>query len=326
MSYTINSTQQQDKVAIILWLYHIDLWPEFYSLLKPLADNIVLYLGLCDSSLSDYPDIKRDIDLFDYRIYYQNNYGCDVAPFLNQIQMVSEPVFIKIHSKKSLWGVKNIIQWRSVLLNGLIGSKKIFDNNIIRLSDPNVGMICNENLLLKEREGKNTEIIQKISNMINMNYDHVANSSFPAGNMFCSKTSIYHKYFTPEVCDQLNFYLKQEQGKVDDKSNGTYSHSLERIFGYIIKQENKIFNFPEYDIIKVLNNQAPNSKYYSLIKTYNNNCYLEEDLNAYGNIIDQRHNEMTIEWLHMPTKIYQKYNIINKNTIIKEKNAKNSIS
>lgn len=324
MCFTINSTLPQDKVAVILWLYHIDLWPEFYSLLKPLAHNIVLYLGLCDSHISDYPEIEQDIKLFDHRIYYQNNYGCDVAPFLNQIHSVSEPTFIKIHSKKSLWGVKNNIQWRSVLVHDLIGSKKIFDNNIVKLSNPNIGLICNKNLLLKNREYKNADIIKKITNLMNIDYDYISNSSFPAGNMFWSKTSIYQKYFTKEICDKLNFYLQQEQGKVEDNLNGTYSHSLERIFGYIIKQDNKKFGYPKHDIIKVLNNKAPNNKYFHLIKTYDNYCYLKEDLNAYGNIIEQTKNNLIIEWFHMPTIMRQNYKIINKNTITKINNAQNS--
>lgn len=326
MSYITNSIRQQDKVAIILWLYHIDLWPEFYNLLKPLSDNIVLYLGLCDSLISDYPQIEKDIRIFDHKIYYQNNYGCDVAPFLNQIHTISEPTFIKIHSKKSSWGVKNNIQWRSVLVHDLIGSKQIFDNNIVQLSDPGIGMISNKNLLLDNREIKNTDIIKNITNMINIDYNTVSNSLFPAGNMFFSKTSIYKKYFTIEICDKLNFYLQKEKGKIDDSSNGTYAHSLERIFGYIIKADNKAFSFPKHNIIKILNDQAPNGKYYSLIITYDNHCYLIEDLNVYGNIIERTNNTMLIEWLHMPTTIYQNYNIINNHTIIKDKNAKNSIS
>jgi len=326
LSCITNSIQQQDKVAVILWLYHIDLWPEFFNLLKPLSDNIVLYLGLCDSTISDYPQIEKDIKTLDHKLYYQNNYGCDVAPFLNQIQTVSEPTFIKIHSKKSSWGVKNNIQWRSVLVHDLIGSKQIFDNNIVQLLDPTVGMICNQNLLLDNREIRNTDIIKNIVNMMNIDYDYVANSSFPAGNMFWSKTSIYKKYFTPKICEKLNFYLQQEKGKVDDTASGTYAHSLERIFGYIIKANYKTFNFPQHDVIKILNDQAPNEQYYSLIITYDNHCYLTEDLNAYGNIIEKNKDTMLIEWLHMPTIIYQNYIIIDKHTIVKDKNAKNSIN
>jgi hypothetical protein len=282
-------------------------------------------LGLCEDSLERIDNINKDINLFDHKIYYQKNYGCDVAPFLNQIQTVSEPTFIKLHSKKSSWGVKNNLQWRSVLVNDLIGSKTIFDNNREKVSDPDIGMISNKNLLLNDREGHNKKIIKKIANLMDIDYSYVENSSFPAGNMFFSKTEIYKKYFTFDICDKLHYYLKKEKGKIQDSLFGTYSHSLERIFGYIIKYDYKIFDFPNHNIIKIINKDSDKG-YYSLVITYDNNCYLEEDLNACGSVVEKKDNIMIIKWLHMPVEVYQQYSIIDKQTIIKDQNAKSSFN
>jgi len=324
LSYTISSTSKHDKVAVILWLYHIDLWKEFYQLLKPINNDIVLYLGLPTEASWFYDSIKQDIADFNHNIHYNPNYGCDVAPFLNQLHYISEPTFIKLHSKKSSWGVKRNIPWRSVLLHDLIGSKEIFDKNRIIINNDDAGAVCNKLLLLKDRELTNTKIIKKICKLINIKYSHVAKSEFSAGNMFWSKTDIYKKYFKKEICEKLLNSLQKEKGKITDEYYGTYSHSLERVFGYIIKQEEKKFLYPNHKAIKILNKQAENG-YYNLVITYDKCCYLEEDLNAFGHIIKLSKKNMLIQWLHMPTIIYQNYRILDNNTIIKDDNAKTNI-
>ena len=53
--------------------------------------------------------------------------------------------------------------------------------------------------------------------------------------MFMSRTDIFKKYFNPEIILKISSLI--EGGKVEDKNSGTYTHALERIFGYIITNE-----------------------------------------------------------------------------------------
>lgn len=309
LSCITNCRPNNDKIAIILWLYNTDLWPEFFSLLGPLSDKIKLYIGLCTENSLTNNNIYKDLQNFDHSIYTQDNFGCDVAPFLNQIQHVSEQVFIKIHGKMSNWGVKNHVCWRSVLVNDLIGSREIFEDNTTNIKNDNIGMISNKILLLDNREILNKRKIQKTCKIIGMDYGKVKNSYFPAGNMFLSKTDIFKKYFNSDTVGELTKKLKKEKGKVSDLNCGTYSHSLERVFGYIIKNENKQFSSPNHKSIKIINNKAENG-YYNMIVTYNNKCYLEEDLNACGEIVEKNKDKMLIKWMHMPDIIYQEYDVL----------------
>lgn len=267
-------------------------------------------MGLC----TDKPLID-DFQDFDHYVTVHDNYGADVAPFLHQLDMIKEPLFIKLHSKKSLWGFKKHICWRGLLLNDLISSASIFKNNIKVLAPKSCGALCNPLLLLDNQEMNNSDKIQQLCSLIKIDYNLVKNSKFMAGNMFMGKTKLYQKYFSSRLSD-LDKLLCKEGGKVSDIEEGTYSHSLERLFAYVVKYEGLDFCYPKHKVIKILNREAPNNKYFHLIKIYNNYCYLLEDPNVYG-YFDSSKN--TITWSHLDTKTEQKYRYIDSLTIQKVK-------
>jgi lipopolysaccharide biosynthesis protein len=308
LSYTINLIKPNDKVAVILWLYHTDLWPEFLNLLLPLSDSIKLYLGL--SSLKNNTHILQDLEKtnISYDIYIHSNYGVDVAPFLNQLSSIKEELFVKIHSKISLLGKKKQIAWRHALVYDLIGTPQILQQNIKSFAEnSNIGMISNKNLLLKNQESTNSGHIQYLCKSLDIEYDKVKNGQFIGGNMFMSRASIFKKYFNMNSISKLDHELSYEIGKVNDNKHGSLSHSLERIFGYIITNEGSEFASPQHEHIKIINSEAE-SGYYKLLKLYDNFCYLLEDINAFGKIIEENNSELTIAWKHTGSIIHQRYN------------------
>lgn len=305
-----------NKVAVSLCLYHTDLWLDFYELLSPIKDNIKLYLTLSYDTSSRFD--PKSLEEFDYQLFYHDNYGADVAPFLNQLSSISEPTFIKLHSKKSLWGFKKHINWRELLLYNLLGSPSIFHDNMIKMNDDNNGVLCSKNLLFHNRELKNVSQIQKVCNTLNMDYNIVKNGSFMAGNMFWGNTNLFQKSFLPYV-DALDSLLSTETGKVDDSFNGTYSHAMERIFGYIVSFNKKQFAYAEVPLIKVLNPIAPNGTHFNMVVTHKNCCYLLEDPNLYGIVLDKQDYKIYIKWIHLDQDIIQDYLVMDDNTI--EKNT-----
>lgn len=307
---SITNWLRSKKVAVCLYLYHTDLWPEFKELLLPLSKYIKLYVGLCQDN-----KIIHDFDDFDHKLSFHKNYGADVSPFLYQLQQVSEEIFIKLHSKKSLWGFKKHINWRQFILNDLIVSKPVFKSNLKSLiSNDDFAVICNKHLLLDNREFKNSKHIQILCDILKLDYVNVKNSKFIAGNMFMAKSKIYKRYFNSLTIPIIDNLLSKEKGKIEDNYHGTFSHAMERVFGYIIKKEKLDFCYPKHKTIKILNKEAPNKKYFTLIKMYNSYCYLVEDPNVYGYYNEY---ENSIIWYHLDQETKQKYKAINKNTLIK---------
>lgn len=313
MSYTTNWLQN-NKVAVCLYLYHTDLWPEFKDLLLPLSNYIKLYIGLCKDNPISYSSFNQ----FDHIVSVHENYGADIAPFLIQLQNIKEPLFIKIHSKKSSWGFKHHINWRQMILNDLISSMSLFKSNIkILISKEYNAVLCNKSMLMSNREFKNSDKINHICKLLNIDYNKVKQSEFVAGSMFMAKTKIYQDYIHGSKLSSIQELLKKETGKVSDLRSGTYSHSMERVLGYIVKQQDLKFCHPKYKPIKVLNTMAPNKKYFNMIHMYNNYCYMLEDPNLYGYIKSINSENITIIWKHLEADISQNYKIMDKNIISK---------
>jgi hypothetical protein len=89
------------------------------------------------------------------------------------------------------------------------------------------------------------------------------------------------------------------------------------MFGYIIRYERLSFEHPNHIPIKILNNKAPNG-YFNLIPLYDNSCYIQEDLNMNGEIIENNDSYLIIEWKYLEPIIKQKYNKITTDTIIRD--------
>lgn len=301
------------KVAVCLQLYHTDLWPEFEKLLSPLANNIKLYLALCQDNNFTY-----DLSSFDHHISYHPNYGADVAPFLHQLNLVKEDLFIKVHSKKSKFGKNNQVNWRSILLNDFFASKEIFVSNLEHmLSNKNCGMICNQSFLSGRDIADNTSKINDICNLLNIDYHNLMKPKFAAGTMFLSRTDIFKNKLLKHI-NVLDGLLKNEKGKVNQISGGTYSHSMERIFGYIISEQGLDFCHPDLKKIKIFNSTAPNKEYFNLITVYDGGCYLVENPNVFGYLKKNTKDIIEINWQHTKNKdLNQPYKRLSEDTIIK---------
>lgn len=307
------------KIAVLLWLFHTELWNEFHTLLYPLRDNIHLYLGLEKRNNIDAQKIITEAKQnFPYlSINYYSNAGGDILPFLNQMSKLSNnqhDIFLKLHSKKSQ--LFNYMNWRVVLLESLIGSKKKFLKNIQQFDNNDTGCICNKSLLLNNQEHTNTSQIQELCDILKINYNSCNGKSFAAGSMFFGQVPLFQKYFNTNTLSTLSLLLQNETGHVTDAKEGRYCHALERLFGYLVSANNLRFRFCIEEKIKILNPLATNKKIH-IIKLYNGYCYAEEDPHVYGQILKDIEDSMIIEWYHIKPNCVAKYKKINNNSMIR---------
>jgi len=290
-----------NKCILLLSLYSLKRLPEL--------DKLICNLKNLDIDLSVGEHNKDNIDLLKFHKKYQNriinlnfhkNYGVDISPFIHQVCRIDPevyPIFIKLHSKESKWGQKFHVDWGTVLIDSYIGSKYNYAKNLQLLSRKHIGMISHNFLTLSDREHNNTHKIKYLCKRLKIDYNKVEKSSFAAGSMFMSKTYIFQKYLKPNK-EILDILLSNETGKVHDGSstNGTYCHSLERIFGYFMKNENLSIHPHISKTIPIFNSEY---KKLHLIIAYNNDCYLREDLNIYGKLLSENNNKLKIQWLHL---------------------------
>ena len=307
------------KCILLLSLYSLNRLDSISKLLTSNKLDIDISVAIHHQ---DTPDLNKFLDRYHNRIKnirFHQNYGVDIAPFLNQIyhlDPIEYPYFIKLHSKESFWGSKFHVDWGTVLVDTFIGNNFNLHMNLNKLQNKHIGMISHNFLKLNDRELNNNHKINFLCGILGIDYQAVGKGTFAAGSMFMSKTQIFQKYFNDQykIIDAL---LSNEIGKVNDvnQKNGTYSHSLERIFGYIVTNENlKISN----NISKTIPIFNAEYKKLHLVITYNDQCYLKEDLNIYGKILYQNNEKFEIQWLHLDHKPIVNYKYID-NKLLRDK-------
>lgn len=291
------------QLAISIYLYHVDMWEEILSLLKNISTPYKLYIGLCTETLSSSLEFKIKEDLIllgnPYIITYHENYGADIPAFLNHINIIEEPYFIKMHSKKSRLGLKKQINWFSVLINDLIGSESIVCDNLRRIqSNPKLGILSNKNNIKYNLEYTNSDHIKTILSILNIDYQTVKNGLFVGGTMFMARTAIYKTIVTQNALANIDKLLKHNRGKLSDNIIGTYAHAMERILSYIV-------SYQKYRIKSIHNktisiNDDKKNVHHNLVIMYNQECYIKNFIGTYGKVtkqtINENFNEYTIMW------------------------------
>jgi lipopolysaccharide biosynthesis protein len=293
------------KTAVLLYLYDTTLWLEYKKLLEPIKSEIDLFLALSSDNFCQNNTLiaQEASESFNCTISILPNKGVDIGPFLLQIKELDVnkyPYFIKLHGKKSLWGVHKNISWRSLLVHSLIGNKQIFNKNLELLnSNCAIGTIGNTGLLLsREKEGFNTELIFHIlHNYLHIPLEQIARHdlSFLAGSIFMSRTEIFKQYFTNDIIDSI--YTILPEGAISDSVEGKLPHSLERIFGYIVNFSNLQFANGYVDSKIILVNKDNSSKY-DLVSCYDNTCYVDSNILYSGTKFEISPKHLLINWKH----------------------------
>ena len=293
------------KTAVLLYLYDTGLWLEYKKLLEPIKSEVDLFLALSSDDLCQNNSLiaKDASESFNCKTSTLPNKGVDIGPFLLQIRELDVnkyPYFIKLHAKKSLWGVHKNISWRSLLVNSLIGNKEIFNKNT-NLLDSNcaIGTIGNTGLLLgREKEGFNTELIfQILHDYLHIPLEQIARHdlSFLAGSIFMARTKIFKQYFTNDIIESI--YKILPEGEISDSVEGKLPHSLERIFGYIVNFSNLQFANGYIDN-KITLVHKDNSSKYDLVSCYDNTCYVDNNILYSGTKFEISTKHLLINWKH----------------------------
>ena len=211
----------------------------------------------------------------------------------------------------------NKIDWRRVLLHSLIGDNgNSFYTNISNLQKhKHIGLISHRGLLFKNQEGPNSGKIAEILQYYQIPKESIVNKIFAAGTMFIGNSGLYSNILNKDSISYLSTLLKQETGYVTDLKEGKYSHSLERIFGYICGHYNYKTDHAKYQTIRILNAKSPTNKLHLSI-THTGHVFLEENLTANGKLLHQSNDSFTIVWNHLAKPYSRKYTKIADNTYV----------
>jgi hypothetical protein len=308
------------KLAILIWIYHNDLAVEFFDLLYPLQDLVDIHLSFCQDndnlkSLSHFNSLSNIKS-----VTYYPNVGADLYSFINTFLNIDNPYFIKLHSKKTRWGVSNRCNWRAMLLDSLVGNRDTLINNTQYMEKYNLGSIGCGSLIYNNLENKHSDYINQICQKINL--EKSVKKLFFAGTMFMGKTKLYQEYINNNTRNQLNEVLQLERGKINDINQGTYSHAMERVLGYIGAKE-KLYACPlsTFKIRVVDQSLVEKIQYLHIRRMYNDEVYCIEQPNIYGKLLGESEDGKTLQisWRSQSKETLAIYRQISKRIYLNEK-------
>ena len=231
----LNPKVTQDKIAIVIHVFYMDIWAELLVYLKALEIPYDLYITVPENMSED--DIKYLMkDNPSIIVYMVENKGRDVLPFLQVIDIIGTNTYkyiCKIHTKKTGESALGNV-WRKLLYFDLLGSNKTV-NNILDLFETTseVGIVTGKNTILDSQKytyGNNSKI-DLLAEKSAINFDE--KYFFAAGTMFWIRSELLETMMDLFKKNELIF--EEEKGQKDN----TLAHALERFFGIICQINNK---------------------------------------------------------------------------------------
>lgn len=230
---------QNKKILVHLHLYYQNQINYFIKKLKNITCEFDLIVTLTNNS----PEIIKKIKQFKSgaKILVVENLGYDVYPFIqaiNETELKNYDYILKIHTKNKRKEYKKFkkllhhgFDWRNLLVSSLIGSKKVFNNNLKLLENEKTGMVSDkvfihkiQNQSVRNFEYTN-EIMQKFGCINN-------EATFAIGTMFLIKREIVEKI------KSFNFtkmdFISHGDKQMKTGSLGQLAHAMEAFFGAVV--------------------------------------------------------------------------------------------
>lgn len=223
---TLPAWEKKHETAVILHLYHTELWDEIAGHLAHLQGQYDLYVSLPEHAPEGtVARIQESVP--DARCATLPNKGRDVLPFLTMLSAIRPLGYAqvcKIHAKRSLHRQDGDL-WRREFLGQLLGSKKQVTEVIDAFNrHPDIGMIGPAGHWLDyarywgdlQSPARTQALLEHLG--IRISLDELG---FFAGSMFWCR---------PEAMDPLLSITDDEFEPEEGQTDGTLAHALERVF------------------------------------------------------------------------------------------------
>lgn len=223
---TLPNWKKRHETAVILHLYHTELWDEMASHLAHLDGKYDLYISLPEHAPEGtVARIQKTVP--DARCATLPNKGRDVLPFLTMLSAIRPLGYgqvCKIHAKRSLHRQDGDL-WRREFLGQLLGSKKQVASVINAFNHhPDIGMIGPAGHWLDyDRYWGSPESPARTRTLLESQGIRIGleELGFFAGSMFWCR---------PEAMDPLLNITDDDFEPEEGQTDGTLAHALERIF------------------------------------------------------------------------------------------------
>ena len=241
-----HSTGRFKNIAVIMQLFFYEQWPEMKIYLNSIQQDYDLYITLLLGSDKDSNVIPTIQDIKAYKpdtdILYSENIGMDIGQTFVTMKHILKTRrtyrhYLKLHSKHST------DDWRKELISPVCGTAVNVTNAINLLKLKNVGMVGSKKWLIQVRQidkhtKNNIDIIAEYVKRLKWKNVTIEGNQFIGGTIFWVKGCIWECFFRQINIDRT--YKDFNGGRSSDSNVGTHEHSIERLFGIMVAENNLI--------------------------------------------------------------------------------------
>lgn len=221
--------QSFPRIAVLLHLYYLDLWPEMLSYLGNIQAPFDLFVNLVEGSapMEQLQNMEKRIqrEVEGARVVISENRGRDMGGFVHlmgQLEIEKYDVFCKIHTKKSFHRQDGDV-WRMDLMQSVLGKQEVHAILDLFALDESIGVIGSGKYYMDFDPSvrTNEKYVQELSRRLVIREKKV---EFIAGSIFWGRVDLLREIQSAGFT-QKDF--PRENGAID----GNLEHAFERIFG-----------------------------------------------------------------------------------------------
>ncbi|MGN6237771.1 rhamnan synthesis F family protein [Dyella sp.] len=230
------------EVGVMVHAYYTDILDELAAdlLHMPLPYVLMVSVVDADAAAAVSTQFKNLPNVRELHVRVVPNRGRDIAPFLLDFrdEILALDLVCHVHTKKSHYTGCDQSDWRRYLLNSLLGSRdRVAWMLGMFQATPALGMIYPETFAKTPWWAhtwlSNLDSARELGGRLGLYIDPLAYIDYPVGSMFWARTDALRPLF--DLGLSRNDF-PPELGQTD----GTLQHAIERLFGQVVRQQNRI--------------------------------------------------------------------------------------
>ena len=235
--FYLNDLNNKSKIVVQAHIFYEHLISEIINKINNIPVKFDLYIstisGEMKYNIMKYINNSHSKANFLEIVIYKNK-GRDILPFLTQlkIKFKNYKYICHVHTKRSINPYIGFL-WRNYLYNNLLGDANIISEILSNFENSKkLGILFPETYYLVYNESK--KLKKKTKKYLNFLLRKIFPTnvvgplrSFPAGNMFWSRTKAIFQMF---IVDFYKYFPNE-----NDDTNDTIMHGIERIWLYLAK-------------------------------------------------------------------------------------------
>lgn len=227
---------EKTPLCVLVHLYYPEMWDELKAYIANIDVKFDLYVNFVESTWNGSVMQRVREDFPNARIKISPNEGRDIGGFfslLKGLDFSKYVAFTLLHSKKSPHVTRDYASmWKRSLLGAILGDSETVKENVTAfLTDPEVGIIGSVENRHLGLEG-NTEGMRKLFQIYGIAREN-EDCEYVSGTMMMVRSEVMQAVYLP-LADHR--FVNGDNKGIEHHIDGQIEHSVERIFGNVMRQ------------------------------------------------------------------------------------------